>query len=534
MVDPPSIDPKRVEQQRLGLLRSICAESFRDFHDLAWHVTEPTREQLPSHAVDAVCAALQAVADGRIKRLAISMPPGVGKSAMGAVDFPAWLLLKTGGRARVMVGSYSWNFATRDSSRCRDLVQSEWYQSLLDDAWQIREDANHKDDWWTSETGRRLIASVGGKALGERCTFQIIDDALSGADVHSPTAKLEAIRWVNEVLPSRLEDQRVDPRVIIGQRLDVDDPISEALKRGWKYLCLPAVLSWNGVTSEPCELLDDNGELVWRDPRGPDEPLVALLDMAALRRLEIDLGPTTFATQYLQRPSNDSAATFKRTSWRFYRPSPSVPGDAPRPAGCDTTLPAVEMPASFDRKVITADLTFGAIDGDFAVVSAWGSSGPDRYLVPDQWREQAGFDASLAALDQMAQRHPDAKVCIEKAANGWAVIEKISAVIPGVAALRPIGTKKQRHAAASPTCASGNCYLPLGWPGLTEFVEELAGATKHDDQTDTASYAIIELNGSRVAAPQGAHGGFVADAAPSPTDPAPSPVPSSIYALIGS
>src|SRR3954469_14917473 len=98
--------------RRLGLLRSILSESLADFFPYFWPVMEPTRAMLPSVAIDAFCAAGQAVADGRIKRLAVSTCPGTSKSLFWAVAFPAFLLLRTGGRARTMVGSYSWGFAT--------------------------------------------------------------------------------------------------------------------------------------------------------------------------------------------------------------------------------------------------------------------------------------------------------------------------------------------------------------------------------------------------------------------------------------
>lgn len=491
--DTSLVNVGEVRRHRLGLLRSIVTESFRDFAEYFWQDVESTRAWMPSIAADGYCAALQAVADGRIRRLAASMPPGVGKSLFGVVLFPAFQLARTEGRARIMAGSYSWSFATRDSGRCRDLVMCPRYREVIGDSWSLREDANHKDDWWTTATGRRLISSVGGKSTGERCNVQIMDDLLSAADIFSSSAVEESIRYCMEVLPSRLEDQRSDPRVLIGQRLLPNDVIAAAIARGWKYLYMPAVLA-DG--DEPCELYDDFGELVWRDPRQPGEPLIDLLDNAALAELKREMGASTFAAQYLQRPADDSAATFKRSWWRFYRPSSNVPGDTQRPAGCDIGLPAVDMPAQFDRVVITADLTFGSVDGDYAVVQAWGSVGPDRYLL-QQWRQRAGFEASLVALVDMSRRYPTAKVAIEKAAHGHAVLEQIRKLIPGVIGIPPKGKKAQRHAAAAPTVESGNAYLPLGVPWLGDFVEEHAGATKHDDQLDATSYAIIDLNGRR-------------------------------------
>lgn len=500
------MNPANTERVRLALLRSILSESLAEFFAYFWPAMEPTRAMLPSIALDAMCAAGQAVADGRIKRLAVSTCPGTAKSLFWAVAFPAFLLLRTHGRARTMVGSYSWGFAMRDSARCRDLVQSERFQEVLDGEWEIRADANHKDDFWTTATGRRLITSVEGKSTGERCTWQIIDDALSAASVFSIADKLEAIRWLNQVLTSRLEDQRVDPRVIVGQRLCVGDPIDEAIRQGWKYLYLPAVLA-DG--EEGCVLLDDHGVEVWRDPRAPGEPIVELLDPPALAGLRVALGSNAFAAQYLQKPTDDSAALIKRTWWRFYRPE-HVRGDVPRPAGCDEVSEAVEMPAHFERITIGVDLTFGSKTGDYAVAQAWGASRGGRYLLA-QWRERAGFDESIKAIKRLKATYPNAKIVIEKAANGAAVIETLSKEIPGVVAVKPIGPKAARIGAMGPTVESGACYLPLGASWLGDFVEELAGATTHDDAADAAAYSLADLN--RQAVPSAALGGMMINVA---------------------
>lgn len=395
-----------------------------------------------------------------------------------------------------MAGSYAWSFAERDAMRCRDLVQSDWYRGLvdaLDGEWSIREDANKKGDWWTTVTGRRLITSVDGATVGQRCTWQIIDDPLSEADVFSTANKAEAIRWVFEVMTSRLEDQRVDPRVVVMQRLAVDDPLGEARRRGWPILSLPAVLGRWGVPENGCVLLADDGSEVWRDTRGVDEPIVELLDISTLESLRVELGSATFAAKYLQRPFDDSSATIRRAWWRFYCPTELTRSDAARPAGCDTTTAAVDKPERFDRVTIAVDLTFGSLIGDYAVVQAWGAVGPDRYLLA-HWRKRAGFEESLAAIERIQREFPSAKILIEKAANGAASIEILRKRMPNVVAQRPIGKKLQRLGAVAPTVESGNCYLPLGAPWLEDFVEELSGATKHDDQADVVSYAILDLN----------------------------------------
>ncbi|MGE3456093.1 MAG: hypothetical protein AB7O24_13355 [Kofleriaceae bacterium] len=465
-----------------------------------WHVVEPSRELLPSVAIDVIGAALQATVDADVNRLAISCPPGVCKSLLCSVFYPAWLLLRTDGKARIMVGSYSWQFAERDSRRCRDLVRSAEYAALVGGRWQIRGDADRLDDWWTTAGGRRLITSVDGKSTGERVDYQIIDDALSAADRLSDAARKEAVRWVTEVLPSRLD--KIPPhngvRVIVGQRLAIDDPIGVLLERDpdgeeWSYCCLPAVL---GLDDEPTEqLADDNGNeiVLWRDPRKPGEPLFPGLDDDALKGFERDLGPSRFACEYGQKPANDNGALIKRTWWRFHRAS-DVPASTSRPAHTDLESPAIDTPATFDTIVIACDLTFGSKRGDFVAIQAWGSKGAGRYLLR-RYRRRCGLLDSVQAIQELAEEFPQAHILIEKAANGAGAVEELAAAgVPNVTAVVPIGSKRDRIGMVSATIETGNCYLPLGLPGLAEFVEELAGNSKHDDEQDAAAMAIHFLN----------------------------------------
>src|SRR5262245_34448734 len=86
--------PLRAGRDR-AIGRELYRRSFPAFPSAAWPTIEPTRALLPSVAIEGVCAALQAVAEGRIKRLAIATCPGTSKSLAGTVAFPAWLLLRS-------------------------------------------------------------------------------------------------------------------------------------------------------------------------------------------------------------------------------------------------------------------------------------------------------------------------------------------------------------------------------------------------------------------------------------------------------
>ena len=476
--------------RRAALARELCRRSFKAFVQRMWHVVEPSRDLLPSVAVDGICAALQATVDHGVTRLAISCPPGVSKSLLCSVLYPAWTLLRTDGKARIMCGSYSWDFSTRDSRRCRDLVQSAEYAALVGGRWSIRSDVNKLDDWWTTAGGRRLITSVDGKSTGERVNYQVIDDALSAADRLSDSTRKEAARWITEVLPSRLDDPKHAVRVIVGQRLAVDDPIGVVrADPNWRYLKLPAVLA-DG--DEPTELLAPGGKIVWRDTRAPGVPLFALLDLVDLERLKAEHGSGPYAAQYLQNPTDDSTAIVKRAWWGWYH-APHVAPTTDRPAGC-SEVAAVPMPIDFDRYVIACDLTFGSQKGDYACVQAWASKGAARYLLAS-WRRRAGLLESVAAIKSLAEQYPTAKIIVEKAANGAGAVEELAAAgVPNVVPVSPLGNKATRLGLVSATIEAGNALLPLGAPWVGDFVEELAGATKHDDQQDCAAYAIHDLN----------------------------------------
>lgn len=457
----------------------LARRSLLRFTSDAWHVIEPTRPLLPSIAFTALCAALDAVGRGKLQRLAVICPPGVSKSLIGAVAFPAWLLFITGGRARVMCGSYSWSFAERDSRRCRELIASPWYQSLVNGAWDIKSTAADRvDDFSSSMGGRRLIVSVGGKALGERCTFQVVDDALSGSDTYSPSAKAEAARWISEVLPSRCEDPEHDPRVIIGQRLATDDPLSVAIAQGFSVLQLPALLADGDA---PCELHDDTGALIWRDPREPGagEPLLSLLGVDALQRLKLELGSAAFSAQYMCKPHDDSSAMFKR-AWLTRR--------------------WTELPTQVSRTVIALDASFKAgSSSDYAVIQCWMSKGADRFLV-EQWRRQAGFADTLEALKEMIARHPSAKVLLELAANGHAIYEQLRAEVPSVFGVKPHGDSKLGRASSVQAIVEGGAVvLPSNAPWVDAWIDEVTSfgaGSKRDDVVDAMVYALRELQTS--------------------------------------
>lgn len=446
------------------LERSLLVDSFADFVLRFWHVVTGI-VYVPNGATTALIAALQDVADGRVTRLLVAMAPGCGKSTILAL-YAAWRRARNAGW-RSIHASHSFDLAATESRRVRRLVESDEYQAVF--PLRLRDDESTAAMWATVQDGRYIAIGVGGGLTGRRCHETIVDDGLNAIDRFSKAARETLWAWFCESLSTRLDGDRA-PQIVVMQRLDRDDLIGRLLAAGgWQIVELAA--------------------------EAPDGTLLApnVLPREKLDMLKAQIGAAAYSCQYLQRPASDDDATIKRAWWKFHRAS-HVAETAPRPSGCDLETPAVATPDTFQRVVIACDLTFGAVKGDYACCQAWGAVRAGRYLLA-QWRARAGLLESVAAIKAMKRDYPGAKIIVEKAANGAGAIEELaSAGIAGVVAVKPLGSKASRLGLVSATIEAGNALLPLGAAWLPDFVEELAGATRHDDAQDCAAYAIHELN----------------------------------------
>lgn len=446
------------------LERSILRDSFAEFVGAFWTVVTGMAYQ-PNGATVAIIGALQDVADGRTTRLLIAVAPGTGKSTLLAL-YAAWRLARDPSW-RSIHGAHAFDLAATESRRVRRLVESHEFQALFPVA--LRADESTVAHWATTADGRYFAVGTDGALTGRRAHEAICDDPLNATDRFSKAARDGLWAWFTESLSTRLDGDRA-PIVVVQQRLDRDDLIGRLIAAGgWTLVELPAEA--------------DDGTLL-----APN-----VLPREKLDTLRAQIGAATYACQYLQRPTSDDTAAIKRTWWRFHRP-PHVDEQTPRPAGCDTTIAAVATPAKFDRLVIAVDMTFGSLTGDFAVAQVWGAVASARYLLA-QWRKRASQLEQRDAIKILAREYPHAKVVIEKAAGGAGTIEQLNA--DGIANIVAVLTggrgKAERLGIVSPTIEGGNAYLPLGVPWLGDYVEELAGATRHDDAQDATAYALAQL-----------------------------------------
>jgi hypothetical protein len=99
-----------------------------------------------------VAKAFEDIASGKLKRLAISMPPRHTKSEFGSYMLPAWFLGKFPDK-KVMQASNTGELAVGFGRKVRNLVMSEQYHEVFPST-NIRQDSKSAGRWAVNEVER--------------------------------------------------------------------------------------------------------------------------------------------------------------------------------------------------------------------------------------------------------------------------------------------------------------------------------------------------------------------------------------------
>lgn len=132
----------------------------------AWHVLEPSTPYVHGWHIDAISEHLMAVTDGQIKNLLINIPPRHMKSILATVAWFAWSWIEKP-HLRWMFASYALSLSIRDSRKCRQIIESPWYQRNFGDSFALASDQNAKQRFENDHRGYRLAVSTDSAATGE-------------------------------------------------------------------------------------------------------------------------------------------------------------------------------------------------------------------------------------------------------------------------------------------------------------------------------------------------------------------------------
>lgn len=122
----------------------------------------------------------QGIAEGRIKRLIINMPPRHTKSEFGSFLLPAWLMGRFPHR-KVIEATHTGELALLFGRKVRNLVDSKKFQSVFPDV-SLQQDSKSAGRWTTNAGGSYFAAGVGANIAGYGGDLIVIDDPHSEQD----------------------------------------------------------------------------------------------------------------------------------------------------------------------------------------------------------------------------------------------------------------------------------------------------------------------------------------------------------------
>tara|TARA_R110000824_G_scaffold7686_2_gene34694 strand:- start:5497 stop:7089 length:1593 start_codon:yes stop_codon:yes gene_type:complete len=470
--------PEEILQEYLELTEKLkelnqvekCEQSFLDFVKSQW----PQFIEGSHHRI--MANAFERIADGRLKRLIINMPPRHTKSEFASHMFPAWLVGKRPG-LKIIQATHTADLAVKFGRKVRDLFGTSSYQAIFPDV-SLHPDSQAAGKWETRSKknakiqGEYYAAGVGGAIAGRGADLFIIDDPHSEQDAMSKTALDEAYEWYTSGPRQRL--QPGGAIVIVMTRWSVRDltgrlvrDMGKGLKNDqWEVIELPAILP--------------SGDPVWPEYWSLDE-LEGV--QAALGK-----GPKWYA-QYMQKPTSEEGALIKREWWKTWEKS--------TPPTCEYLI------QSYDTAFLKTQTS------DYSAITTWGVFYPEGRIGEEMYN---GDVAHLILLDSVKERleFPELKRKALELYEHWepdtVIIESKGSGTPLTQELRRIGVPVQnftpskgsdkvaRVNSCTPLFESGMVWKP-DQPWADEMVEECVSfpAGDHDDLVDSMSQAILRF-----------------------------------------
>jgi predicted phage terminase large subunit-like protein len=474
--------------------REILPHSFHEFIRAAWAEIDDSPFCDNWH-LDAICEHLEACAKREIRNLVINIPPRLGKSTLGAVLFPAWILARNPSET-LLFSSYSSSLAIRDSVKCRALVESDWFQARFPHV-VIRDDSNLKTSWLTTAKGGRQTTSVGGTVTGMGGSILVVDDPLNASEAESAAEREKANTWFSETWSNRIAgDPAQAVSIVIMQRLHANDVSHLCInKMGYERLVLPMEYEGDKHVTK----------IGWRDPRTEIGDLMwpQRWSKEVVLEQKLKSGEYAWAGQYQQRPAPRGGGIIKDKWLRFwYDPSISEPEPVSVPDGNGSFIECaqVELYAAGPKRIpslMSIDAAFkGTATSDYTVCQIW-SRLNDGYYLLDQVREKLDFVQTMKAIHDLNDKWRPLPTLIEDKANGSAIISALRGDVQGVIPVNPQGGKKSRLSAVSPLIEGGHVYLPHPdqFPWAREVIRELTvfPNAQHDDTVDALSQALTHM-----------------------------------------
>lgn len=349
------------------------------------------------------------------------------------------------------------------------------------------------------------------------------DDPHDAAQVNSPVMRQAAITKWDDALYNRVNDGRVACRVIVMQRLHIEDLAGHILdkdskdiaKQNWCRIVIASEFEPGFTFASPIGWQDprkEPGELLWpgRFPRKKlDEELARLM-------------PRGYAAQHQQRPDSDATVGFLLEWWSWYtRKDHIVPLHWQRPDGAKQDV-AFDLPLNRDESLdvdwvcVSVDPSGGSLEEGASSVGITIIAGKKekRFIIDDctpgprKFLDQVEDVKKAVATAVRKTGKRSIRVLVELKAYGGAALEVMERAVKtgeyGLVDGKTVmitfepyevkasdGSKEQRGMALEPDLFSGAIHLPEGAPWLTAFLAEFRRfPAEPNDRVDSVAQCI--------------------------------------------
>ena len=399
------------------------------------------------------------LAEGKINRLIINMPPRHTKSEFASFLLPAWMIGRNP-KLKIIQTTHTTELAVRFGRKAKHLIDSPDYKRFFKTT--LREDSQAAGRWETDQGGEYFAAGVGSAITGRGADLLIIDDPHSEQDAMNPEALERAYEWYTS-----------GPR----QRLQPGGKIVVVMTR-WSLKDLTGSLigAQKGIKSDQWEVIEFPAILPDEQPVWPE-----YWKLSELESVKASLSIQKWNAQWMQNPTSEEGSIIKRDWWRKWDK--------------DYIPELYHVIQSYDTAFLKKETA------DYSAITTWGvfypnpDSGPNLILL-DAMKERLEFpELRRRALEQFHYWKPES-VVIESKASGLPLTYELRKMgIPVINFTPSKGNDKHsRINAVAPLFESGQIWAPEA-AFAEEVIEECAAFPfgDHDDLVDSMTQALMRF-----------------------------------------
>ena len=401
------------------------------------------------------------IADGKLKRLIVCLPPRHSKSEFASTFFPAWMMGRRG-NLKIIQTTHTAELAVRFGRKVRNIIDSDDYQHVFPDL-QLQADNKSAGRWTSNQEGEFFAAGVGGAITGRGADLLIIDDPHSEQDALSPSALESCWEWYTSGPRQRLQPGGAIILVMTRwSSIDLTAKLLDAQKEDnadqWEVVEFPAIFP---ETNNP----------LWPE----------FWELSELEKVKASLPVQKWNAQWMQTPTSEEGSIIKREWWNIWD-SEAMP-------------PVSYIIQSYDTAFSKKE------NADYSAISTWGifrptPDSPDCIILLDAQKGRWDFpELKRIAYNEYKYWEPDMTL-IEAKASGTPLTHELRRLgIPVVNYSPTRGhDKSTRMHSVAPIFESSLVYAPER-KFAEEMIEECASFPfgKNDDLCDTMTQALMRF-----------------------------------------